>query len=259
MNDFVKKIWGILADISGVVGTFNLVFQYVIPYIRTNFKLKVFSGALIILVIVFAIGVLIRFLFVWRTKIRSEIREQAIKRDIKNYEQKGKEVPLKEKLPNNSLLDRWYTEGEEQAKKWADDARLTSLAFFIDILNEETKPRLQCFFISDWKREAMIFYIGASSSISYDEGIYSTFKGSTVLKFFEIFPNWQEAVLKAYNLLSSKIDQKFKIQITFYGTPPKNELFIIFTYAVGKLAKEENFRLADNVLEYKKTNQKITL
>ena len=131
-----------------------------------------------------------------------------------------------------------FEQGKAEASIWADDARLTNLSLFLDILEDKTKLRMQFYFVSDWKQEALITYTGDLFSTIYDEETYFNFKQYNQKVFFLMYPNWSKAVLKAHDLISDKVKGELHLHISEVDD---NSLSINFRYHSGKVSMLDKF------------------
>ena len=117
---FLKKIWAVLADFSGVVSTIILILFGLSKvwdfFAHNGLLIFVFIGLFLLSVI----GI-----FKWFKKsisqLKTSLEDIQVREDVAKYTNQEKTSSFP-KLPPNQILGRWFNKALRDSKEWASDA-----------------------------------------------------------------------------------------------------------------------------------------
>jgi len=230
---------GLILDILAILTYFGL-------NASSTWAIIISAPTWLIIVLIVTFMLLLRIIIEKIYNIKDLYENHNIKNDLEKALLETDVNKINTILPSTKTLKILQKRVTNRSISWAEDALLRRINLYVDYNKTWQIPILQVYFYSDWKKEKAVFYEGRYMSDDYEESIISLNKIENqdyrLKPFFELNPEWQKEVGKAFNSVSSRVTNKFSI-----GIHQSKEYYCIAVgYNEGRVKKRKNFNLDNN-------------
>jgi hypothetical protein len=249
-----KKIWKFSSEISGVIATLGIVFFSMNYVLTRTIELLKTNLVFAVLLLVFFVGAIVFLFYLTRERILNFIlssKKESLNENLIHLVEKNNEFDFIKLIPAEKFFYIAKELSLQDGTAWSKDAKISVFNFYIERINENIDLRIQIFLFSEWKSEKMDVYY-PSLSVSYEKIVYSEHE---LKKYFFEFPKWREAILRAYEKISSKISNEFHLQIS----SQKDNFSINFSFMIGKVKETIHFTFDGNILFCTQDKSRISI
>ncbi len=191
-----------------------------------------FNNNLLLIFFFFVSGIFFWLLIEKIFEIIKNYKKIVIKAAIEKINLQTNILDIQSAIPDNEVIKIWMSNLYDRSKKWSNDAEIGQLNIYFDFDGKHwVTPSFQASFYSEWKNETATFYEGKFNSESFEEGRQLGY--SKVNPFIEYIPNWKNLTIRAFEAVSTHINNSCSIQID--GTT------INISFSEGKLNKRKSF------------------
>ncbi len=236
MQKKLKQIWEFLSQISGVVATFGILIYSANYLFHKMMELSHTNILAFTLLVVGSIGSITFIVYLAKEKISNfiiSLKKETLRETLTHPNSTDILFDFDKVLPTEKFFNIAKELSLQEGLAWSKDAKISTFNFYIHKQDEKVELRIQIFLFSEWKNETMDVYY-PSLSTSYEKITYSQ---TELHKYFFEFPNWREAVSKAYDKISSKTTSGFDLQISNDG----NYFTMNFRFMTGKVKEVFSF------------------